>query len=254
MGVKAILDSVDDLPEDVRGCYTQDGDRYVLDVEDIDAHPKVRGVITANNTNKQTRDKLRAELDDLKNRFSFLPEDFDADAFQALQDAADGKGGKVTDEQIAAMRDKLAERLERKYQPEIQSREERISKLDSYLRRMVVDDGLSKAADDAGVDRDFKDAAMALIKQSAKITIEENDGQYSASVDTDMGAIPLAQYVREWTATDQGKKFVAKSTGPDPKGGRNGSDGGKTMKRATFDALAPADKTKAISDGIRVVD
>ena len=61
MGVKAILDSVDDLPEDVRGFYTQDGDRYVLDVDDIDAHPKVRGVITANNTNKQTRDKLRAE-------------------------------------------------------------------------------------------------------------------------------------------------------------------------------------------------
>ena len=254
MGVKAILESVDDLPEDVKGFYKQDGDRFVLDVDDIDNHPKVRGVITANKTNKETRDKLRAELEDLKGRFSFLPEDFDADTFQALNDAAEGKGGKITDEQIAEMRAKLTERLEKKYQPEIQTRDERIANLDNYLRSMVIGEGLSKAADEAGIDRDFKDAAIALIQKNAKIAIDENDGKYSASVDTDMGAVPIAQYVREWAATDQGKKFVAKSTGPDPKGGRSGADGGKTIKRSAFDALPPGDKTKAISEGVRVVD
>lgn len=57
MGLKAILETIDDLSEETRSLYSEQkvGEKtvFVLNVEDIDNHPKVRGVITANNENKR---------------------------------------------------------------------------------------------------------------------------------------------------------------------------------------------------------
>ena len=253
MGIKAILESMDELPDALKEFYKEDGDNFVLDIDGIDSHPKVRGVITANSANKQTRDKLRVELEDFKKKYSWLPEDFDADAMESLKQAAEGKGGQPTEEQISELRSKIAEKLEKKYQPEIASRDEKLGKLNGAIQRMTIDEGLAKAADAAHIDPDFKDAAIALILRSAKISVEEDGEAYKAQIETDMGPVSIGEYVRDWVGTDQGKKFLAKSTGPDTKGSRGGG-GSKTMKRGDFETLDHSARRSAIADGVKVVD
>lgn len=254
MGIKAIVEAVDDLPEDVKAFYKEDNGKFVLDVDGIDDHPKVRGVITANKTNKETRDRLRRELEEFKERFSYIPEDFDADAFASLQQAAEGKGGKPTEEQIAEMRDKLKASIEKQYAPKIDDLTQKLTAKEQALHRITIDDGLSKAMDDALIDPVHKSKLIPYLKSRGKIEVTEEDGTFKAVVDTDMGPVNLSQFVTEWASSDDGKIYVAKSTGPDPRGGKGGGGNGKTMKRSQFDALDPSEKRKAITDGIKVVD
>lgn len=253
MGIKSTLDSIDELPEEIKGFYVQDGERFVLDVEDIDSHPKVSGVITANKANRATRDKLRAELDGIKSRFDGLPEDFDVDSYTSLKEAAEGKGGELSEEKLNDMREKMRASIEKKYQPEIAARDEKLSKLDKALRGRIVDDDLSKALDAANIDAKHKSAVSALIKATAKIAVDEDGDSFKASVDTDMGLVGFNDFVKDWAGSETGKIYVAKSEGPNPNGSsKNG--GGKTIQRAQFDAMTPPAKAEAMKNGMTITD
>ena len=255
MGVKAVVESVDGLSEEMQSLYKQEGDVYVLDIDGVDDHPKVRGVVTANKSNKEKRDQHKAELDALKKRLEGLPEDFDHSAYEELVAAAEGKGGQVTEDQIAEMRDKIRAKLEKQYTQQIEERDEKNGKLSSAINRMTVDGGLSRAMDEAQIDPKHKKAVLALLKTSANINVEEtDDGTFRPFVETDMGPQDLTKFVSDWAASDDGKHYVAQSTGPTPRGGKSGGAGSKTMKRSEFDALAPAQKSQTIADGVEIVD
>ena len=253
MGLKALIESVDDLPEGMKDFYKQDGDKFILDVDDIDSHPKVRGVITANRENKTKRDALRAELDGFKDKYSWLPEDFDADALDTLKQAAEGKGGQPSEEQISELRTKTAEKLEKKYLPEIQTREEKLGKLHGAIQRMTIDDGLSRAMDEASIDPMHKSKLLPYLKTRGKIQVEEDGDTFKAVVDTDMGAVSLSQFVSEWAGSDDGKIYVAKSTGPDAKGGKGGGNS-TTIKRSVWDGMSHLERAEASKAGKKVVD
>lgn len=224
MPLKSILDTIDDLSEESKALYaeTKVGDKtvFVLDVDGIDDHPKVRGVITANRENVRKRDAYKAEADLLKARLEGLPEDFDADAYEALKAQADGKAPAKTDEQVAQVR----QQLERKHQTEIGKKDERITSLEGTVRRILVDDGLTKALLEANVSKEFLPAAKALLKEKGVVKLSEEDGTFAATVETDMGPMSLGKYVGEWATGDEGKAFVAKPSGGDATGGTGGRD------------------------------
>src|SRR5690625_4547007 len=94
MALKAILPEIDDLPEEIQSFYaeTKIGDKtvYVLNVEDLDNHPKVRGVVTANQENKRKAQERLMRIEELEERLSALPEDFDPDEYERLK-AGQGK-------------------------------------------------------------------------------------------------------------------------------------------------------------------
>lgn len=252
MPLKSILETIDDLSEDTKALYAEQkvGDRtvYVLDVDGIDDHPKVRGVVTANRENVRKRDAYKGELDTLRARLEGLPEDFDHDAYEALRAQAEGKAPPKTDEQVAQVRSQL----ERKHQTEIGKKDERISSLEGTVRRILVDDGLTKALLDANVSKEFLPAAKALLKEKGVVKLSEEDGQFSATVETDMGPMTLGKYVSEWAGGDEGKAFVAKPTGGDARGGEGKHSGPNPFKRgdAAFNAteqgrIVKADPAKA---------
>lgn len=258
MGLKALLDSVDDLPEEVKAHYKEADGKFVLDIEGIDDHPKVRGVITANRENIKKRDTYKVEVETLKQRLTGLPDDFDADAYVELKNAAEGKGGKLSDEEKAQMRDQITARVEKKYHekyaPEIASRDEKISKLDGALRRKTIDDGLLAAMDAADIDPKHKKTLLPFLKTSAKINVEEDGDDFKAVVETDMGPLPLDRFVSEWAGSDAGKLYVTKPTGPDPKGGRQNGAGQKTLTRAQWDQMSQPERMQAAKDGKKVVE
>ena len=253
MGVKAVVESVDDLSEEMQAFYKQEGDVYVLDIDGVDDHPKVRGVVTANRSNKDKRDQYKAELDTLKKRLEGLPEDFDSDTYEHLREAAEGNGGQMTDEQKAEMRNALEKKLEKQYLQQIEERDARIDKLSGSIRKSTVDGALTRAMDEAQIDPKHKKMLLPYFKTASKIDVEESDdGTFKPFVETDMGPQDIGKFVSDWAATD-GKEYVSKSAGPSPRGGSNGS-GGKTLTRSQFDALSQHERAQAVKDGTKIVD
>lgn len=215
MALKTILDSLDDVPEALRGEYKEIDGKFVLDIEGIDAHPAVVNLKTAHERQKTANKTLQTDLTAAKARLEGLPDDFDADAYEALQAQAEGKAPAKTDEQVAQVR----QQLERKHQGELAKKDDRIKTLEGALTQSKIDDGLSKALDEAGVDPAFKPGAIALLKSKGAVKLVEEDGTFKATVETDMGPMPLAGYVKDWTGSDEGKIYVKKPTGGDATGG-----------------------------------
>ncbi|MBM3604268.1 MAG: hypothetical protein FJX25_05800 [Alphaproteobacteria bacterium] len=218
MALKTILDSLDDVPEALHGEYKEIDGRFVLDLEGIDVHPTVVNLKNAHERQKQTNRTLQTDLTTAKARLEGLPDDFDADAYETLKQQAEGKAPAKTDEQVAQIR----QQLERKHQAELAKKDERIGTLTGAVNKLSIDDGLSKALDEAGVDPAFKPGAMALLKSKGAVKLVVEDGHFKAQVETDMGPMPLANYVRDWSGSDEGKIYVKKPTGADAQGGTGG--------------------------------
>jgi len=217
MAIKTILDTLDDVPEALRSEYKEVDGKFILDIEGVDAHPAVANLKSAHERQKQANKTLQTDLTAAKTRLEGLPDDFDADAYEALKSQAEGKAPPKTDEQVAQVR----QQLERKHQAELGKKDERIATLEGAVTKATIDDGLSKALDEAGVDPAFKPGAMALLKSKGAVKLIEEDGQFKAQVETDMGPMPLAGYVKDWSGSDEGKIYVKKPTGGDA-GGSNG--------------------------------
>lgn len=215
MALKTILDALDDVPDALKTEYKEIDGKFVLDLDGIDAHPSVVNLKTAHERQKQATRTAQTDLAAAKARLEGLPDDFDADAYEALKATAEGKAPAKTDEQVAQVR----AQLEKKHNAELAKKDERISTLEGAVSRATIDDGLSKALDEAGIDPAFKPGAMALLKSKGAVKLVEEDGQFKATVETDMGPMPLAGYVKDWSGSDEGKIYVKKPTGGDAGGG-----------------------------------
>ncbi len=118
---------------------------------------------------------------------------------------------------------------------------------------MTVDDGLSKAMDAVNIDPTHKSKLVPYLKTQGKISVEQKDGVYNARVDTDMGPVPIVRFDPDWASSDDGKPYIAKSTGPNPKGGAGGGDAA-TIKRSEWDTMSHHDRSEASKAGKKVVD
>lgn len=254
MGLKAILEKIDDLPEETKSLYSEQkaGDKtvYVLDVEDIDNHPKVRGVITANRENVRKRDEYKAKVEELEGKVANLPEDFDADEWTRLKA---GEGGKP-DEALQALKDQHAraiEGLKTKHASELAAKDTAIGERDGYIDRTLIDGGLKDALLDVGVKPELLDGALAVLRGSVKVQ-KADDGKRSAFVSTDLGDVGIPDFVKEWSGT-KGKAYLGTATGPDPKG-NNGARTAKTMTRAEFEKMDAAGKSAVDFSKVSLVD
>lgn len=254
MGLKALLDSVDDVAEAMREFYKEDASgKFVLDIEGIDDHPKVRGVITANRENVKKRDQYKARAEELEGKVAGLPDDFDADEWTRLKA---GEGGKP-DEAMQALKDQHAraiEGLKAKNKTDLDAVSAQIAERDGYIDRTTRNDELRKALRDVGVDMDqHEDVLLDHLGKRVKVQ-RSDDGRRTAIVETDLGDLPVADFVKEWSGA-KGKAYLGKPSGPDPKGNGNARGGGKTMTRADFEKLDPASQSKAMTvDKITLVD
>ena len=222
MAFKSIIEHEADIPDELKEHYKETTiagrPMFVLIVDGVQEHPDVLNLKSAHERQKQINKTLTTENASLKARVEGLPDDFDAEAFEALKTAADGKAPPKTDEQVAQVR----AQLEKKHNTEIGKKDERIGVLQGQVNKLIVDDGLSKALDEAGVaNAHKKKGAMAILKQSGSVKLVEEDGEFKAIVETDMGPMPVAKYVQDWSGTDEGREYIAKPTG----GGAPGSEG-----------------------------
>lgn len=110
---------------------------------------------------------------------------------------------------------------------------------------VAVSSALKDALIKAGVAPAFMEAAEALMRaKGAKVGKDDTP---------EIDGRPVLDYVQEWAQSDAGKHFVAapNSSGGGASGG--GAAGGtKTMTRAAFDALSPAQRMEFSRSGGRL--
>lgn len=232
MALKAIVDTLDDVPEALHGEYKEQkiGDKtvYVLDLEGVDNHPAVVNLKTAHERVKADKTKLSGDLAAAAARLKNVPEDFDADEYERLrtEEAARLKDPGNTDvrKQIetatAAVKSQYETKLAKQkkdFETEIAERDGKITALDADLRKRLVTDGLTAALTEAGVTAPpFIKAARALLEPGVEVI--EEDGARVAKMKADLGGDDIAKYVANWVQGDEGKVFVAQAKGGDASG------------------------------------
>lgn len=113
-----------------------------------------------------------------------------------------------------------------------------------YNRKLLVDGGLTQELVKANVPKEFLPAVRSLLQP--KVQVVTKDGERKAMVgDKELGA-----YVVEWSQGDEGKHYVAAKVN----GGSGASGGGakgsaKSVARAVFDQMSPADRMAHAKDG-----
>lgn len=215
MALKSKVDSLDSVEAQFHDLYEEKDGAYVLAVDGLDQHPGAQALKSALDRERTQRRTLSEKLTAAEARLEGLPDDFDADAYEALRQQADGKEAPQLDERLSAQK----AQLEAKWAKEREKLEARASKLDGTLRRVMVDEGLTKALLDAGVDKSFLPAAKALLKEKGQIKLVEDDDAVQVFADDGVNdRTPLTDYVRAWATQDEGKPFIAKPTGGDAKG------------------------------------
>lgn len=260
MGIKALLDTLDDVPEALRTEYKEQkvGDKtvFVLDVEGIDDHPKVRGVITANKENVRKRDEYKTKVSELEGRLSAIPEDFDAEKWVELNANVNKDDPGKRDEQLQSMKQVYEGKLQnaqKKYETDIAARDTQIAERDAYIDRSLIDAGLKDSLLDVGVNPDLIDGAMASLRGSIKVQ-RSDDGNRKAIVETDLGEIGVTEFVKDWSQT-KGKAYLTPVSGPGPKGSDgHGRGGNKTVTRDQWNSMSQADRMAKSKDGYKVVE
>lgn len=221
MALKAVVDSLDGLSDEVKAFYTEEDGKHVLAVEGVDLHPQV-------GTLKRAYERNKADL-------------------VAAKDAAK----KASDDLAAALKGKPDEAAVQKLRADLEKERDdalrRATDLEGRLTATTRDRALSEALSVAGVTNPaFVRAAQALLAGSVKM-----DGDKPV-VETDMGPVPLSEHVKRWTA-GEGAAFVAPPSGGGAKG-QGGAPQGKTMTRAQFDALEPVARAKVMAEQTTLTD
>lgn len=251
MALKSFYSDASEVPEALRGEYVETADgRFVLDIEDVDNHPKVRGVITANKENAKKAQERLAKIEELQSRISELPEDFDPSEWSRLK-----SGGGKPDEQMQALKDqhsRALEALKAKHNSDLAAITAQVQERDSYIDGQTRQNALSAALDEAGFDPMHKPMIAKFLADQIKVR-REDDGRRIAFAETDLGELSPQDFVKEF-ASKQGKAYLAKASGPGANGSSNTRTGAKTMNRAEFDRLDPSSQAKAMAEKVQLVD
>lgn len=228
--MKVVLPSLDGIDEAVAGLYVQQGDKFVLDIEGVDDHPSVIALKGGHTNSKRERDEARRELTTLKQKLAAYPEDFDPENYQRLLTEEEARkndpNNKDVRTQIEAATNATKQQYEtkltnekRKHDGELKARDEKIAGLEGTVRKLLVDEGLTKSLTEAGVAPHFLKGAKALL--ASQVEVVEEDGEFVAKMKADAGGDDIGKYVANWVQGDEGKAYVVPAAG----GGAKGNNG-----------------------------
>lgn len=259
MGLKAILENLDNVPTELHSFYTETDGKYVLDLdEDVKNHPRISALSNAYKAEQTRRKELSTKLSEAETRLADIPEGFDAEEYLALKakagDPDDPAKKKADDEHLQSQRQLYEQRianLTKKHETDLSALNEQLSERDGYIDRTTRHDVLRRALRDVGVDPDYEDAAEALLISSIKVQ-RADDGNRRSFVETDLGEVEVPAFVKDWAAS-KGQKFLGKAPAMDAKG-NNGARGAKTMTRAEFEKMDVAARAGVDFSKISLVD
>lgn len=229
MTLKAVVDSLDEIPENLRAEYVEKDGKYHIDLdESLRTHQGVNPLATALASVKKDKATLQTKINELQAKVAGLPDDFDPEQYQSVLTElealkTDPKRNKDTETALAQAREQYEQRLrnaEKKREEDLAAKDAELTELTNELQGTLVDDGLTKALVGSGVAKEFLAASRSLLKPNVKVKKDDATGKRIAYVETDLGELPVEKYVENWSKSDEGKVFVTK-----PAGGGAGGNG-----------------------------
>lgn len=245
MRISALVESLDELEEPLRGLYEEnEHGEYVLRLDGVDKHPTVRGLRRALETAKAQRQEMREQLQ----------------TFQPLRDAV-GEEGDLTEtvhdlvarlqspgtpsEDLDARLEARVKAIEAKHQRELQQLQQQLERREAAVRKHVLEAQLHSQLEAVGVPSEAREAVASMLERKG-LTVHEVDGDFRAVFPTDFHGVPeanqpLAEYIGEWAKSDAAAFFLAPTnasgSGAPPRGGR----GSETRRVVTRDQLRAGD-------------
>lgn len=219
--LKTVLESTDGLDEAVSNLYTENGGKFILQIEGVDAHPEVANLKSAYERVKSDLVTVKAEREKLKLQAESLPDDFDPEKWAKLKD---GKADEAA---------KLALRAE--YDAKIADLEGKLTATQEAARKTAIERDLTHELTAVGVTNPaFAKAAQTML--SGGVQIGEDGKPF---IETDMGPLSLGDHVKRW-ANGEGKDFVTAPKGGGSKSG-NGSGG---VSKEQFASMGDKERTE----------
>jgi hypothetical protein len=244
MTLKAILESLDDVEESIKGLYKpvaikgpdgKDKPVFAVDIEGGDSLPFVIPLRNAHERQKAENQQLRTKITELEAKVAGIPEDFSQEEWDRLQ-AVDSEMKKNPDDpekkraheaevqSIKAMHEQAIDRIRKKAEADLKTERDAHVATKAALRTRVVGDDLTKALVESGVDKRYLKAAKALLEKSVKV--KEEGANLIAVIETDLGETPIDQFVPQWSQSEEGKLFIPPARGSDAPGSGNNRIGG----------------------------
>lgn len=113
-------------------------------------------------------------------------------------------------------------------------------------KKLAIDSGLGDAIASAKVAPHFIPAVKAMLASKTSLNDERA---------VMIGDKPLADFVKEWSQSDEGKHYiVAPNNSGGGAGGSGGEGGAKTMARSDFDEKNPVEKMEFVKGGGKIID
>jgi len=244
--LKAVVENLDDVPENLRTEYKEVDGKFYLDLDNtIREHtvitPLVNSLATLKNEKKTLSDKLAATT----SRYAGLPDDFEAQRYndivtelEALK--KDPNRDKDAEVHLQRQREQYEQRVrdaETKRLADIAEKDGVIGSKDAIIEKLIVDDGLTKALVSHNIGPQFLRAAAAMLRASVKMEVDDDTGERRAVVDTDLGRQTVDKYIEIWSKSDEGKPFVVKAAGSGAPGSSSGNGRGSEVNPWAKDTI-----------------
>lgn len=261
--LKAIVDSLDDVAEPLHEFYRQEGDRYILDLDGVEDHPKTQGLKSALDKERGNKKTLAQERKELEDRLKAY-EDLDPEeARAALQRQREIEEKKLLDEGEI---DKLLEQRTGNMKSDYEKRlgaldkkraelEEALSRSEATLAEHIVFGELKDVAVKAGVRATALDDVLNRGRQVWRLedgrpVARENDEPVFGPSGKEIGMDEWIEALR-----DKAPHLYEESKGGGARGssGSGGSGGKERIPRSVYDADWEAQDRVAAGDAV-VVD
>lgn len=225
--LEAVLDSIDELPEDLKSEYVQSGDKWVLQVNGMKPQADFERVQNALNNERREHTALKTKIKDNFGEEKFEDIHAKLDRIPELEAAAEGNMDEAKIDQIVEgrLRTKIApvERERDQLKTKVTELEGTVGELTANEKKRLIRDAVRDAAKGAKVTDEALDDALML--GDAIFEVRDDDGK--VVVKDNVGYTPGIEPSVLFTDL-QAKKphWFGQSGGGGANGNRGGGGGG----------------------------
>lgn len=178
------------------------------------------------------RDEVLAEKKKLQSRLKLF-DGVDVEAYNKLK-------GQIEDLELKEVfevgdLEAVKTALTSKHQVELDGLKTELGSAETFISKLLVDQGLTNNLLKANVSERYLPAVKALLQDGVQITTDEATGERTAVV----GELPLNDYVEKWAASEEGKNYITAQNNSG--GGAQGGSGSGNTGKVRFDELMGKD-------------
>lgn len=249
MSLKAVVETIDVVPEAVRGFYQEKDGKFILQVEPVDglALEDVTGLKTTLGKELTLRKKLEKDV----TKFKDIDPDKAREALAKLEELGSldpaKEADKIANTKFEAAKAQLLER----HNGELQARDGKIGKLTKTVENLLIDQSATAALAAA---KGSVDLLLPIVQRNTRVR-ENDDGSYVVEVIDKSGNARIAngkgdlmtiedlvQELRQSEAFGRAFESSGQSGGGTPPAGSGNPDNTAGVPKSWADAKTPEEK------------